>query len=238
MDFFFSVTHLLNSAKYNIIRPRRLTWRIDASLSSACFGLRKRYARTWHWAMPGDLCKSWTDLPLLRLRRGSLVVWDLLMYVTMIRVSLMSNGNHALGAHPMLTSEDRAKAAHFAHSVIGVLCLGRKDKENYQIVDLSGTNLICRQTTRCFPTHGVWGRTGVFWSVWIILHVVPQHALGIRCDLFSPYSVLGDVSAVMHVCHNYFIFVLCTMKALTCAFGQAEGKRLTAEGGTCDEFGI
>ncbi len=186
MEFFFSVTHLLNSAKYNIIRPRRLTWRIDASLSSPCFGLRSRYARTWHLAMPGDLCKLWTDFPLLRLRRGSLVVWDLLMYVTIIRVSLMSNGNHALSAHPMLTSEDRAKAAHFVHSVIGVLCLGRKDNGNRRIVYLSCTNLIRRQTTRCFPTHGVWGRTGVFWSVCIILYVVPQHALGICCDLFSP----------------------------------------------------
>ena len=55
---------------------------------------------------------------------------------------------------------------------------------------------------------------------------------------FLHNSVLGGVSAVIHVCHNYFIFVLCTMKALTCAFGQAGGKRLTAEGGTCDEFGL
>ena len=54
---------------------------------------------------------------------------------------------------------------------------------------------------------------------------------------FLHNSALG-VSTVIHVCHNNFCFVLCTMKALICTFGQAEGKRLTAEGGTCDEFGV
>lgn len=183
-----------------------MTWRIDASLSSACFGLRRRYARTWHWAMPGDLCKLWTDFPLLRLRRGSLVVWDLLMYVTMIRVSLMSNWNHPFGAHPMLTSEDRAKAAHVCTFGYRSFVVERTE-ENYQIVYLSCTNLIRRQTTRCFPTHGVWGRTGVFWSICIILYVVLQHALGI-CLLWSVFSIIASEVWAQSFMYVTIIFVL------------------------------